>query len=342
MKALVTGGGGFVGKGVVKALRARGDEVVSFQRGDYPELKELGAEVFRGDIGDRDAVMKATEGCDVVFHIAAMIAGAGDPRDFERTNVDGTQHVIDACVEHGVTRLVFCSSPSVVNAEHIGAGDSDSLDYAEEFGADYPRTKAEAERRVLAANGTSTPSGPLKTIALRPHLVFGPGDTTGPVPKLLDRALKGRARIVGSGENVIDMTYIDNAVHAHILAVDQLDGEEPACAGKAYFITNGEPVQMWPWFNGLLEAIGVPPVRKQVSLGLARNVGKAFDVTWSAFRLKGEPPITEWAARVMAESHTFKIDNAKRDLGYEPVVSMAEGEKRTLPWLKQRVEAGRS
>jgi 2-alkyl-3-oxoalkanoate reductase len=340
MRALVTGGGGFLGSGLVRALRERGDEVVAFQRGAYPELERLGVEVVRGDITSATELRAALEGVHVVFHVAAKVGGAGRPADFEATNVQGTRNVTEACVAAGVTRLVFCSSPSVVDEE----GGFESLDeaapYATRFLADYPRTKAAAERALLKADGTATKSGALRTCALRPHLVFGPGDT-GSIPRVIQRAKKGRLRIIGDGQNRVDLTFIDNVVHAHLLAADALAKEPCPAGGKAYFITNDEPVVLWEWVNGLLEKVGLSPVEKRVSLGLASRLGKTLDGAWSALRLGGEPPITEWAAKMMATSHTFRIDGAKRDLGYAPLVSMATGLERTLPWLKAELAAGR-
>jgi nucleoside-diphosphate-sugar epimerase len=340
MRALVTGGGGFVGSGLVRALREHGDEVVAFQRGAYPALEGLGAEVVRGDITSATELRAALEGVDVVFHVAAKVGGAGRPADFDAINVQGTRNVTEACVAAGVTRLVFCSSPSVVDEEGGFESLDESAPYGTRFLADYPRTKAAAERALLEADGTETKSGALRTCALRPHLVFGPGDT-GSIPRVIQRAKKGRLRIIGDGKNRVDLTFIDNVVHAHLLAADALAKEPCLAGGKAYFITNDEPVVLWEWVNGLLENVGLPPVEKRVSLGLASTVGKTLDGAWSALRLRGEPPITQWAAKMMATSHTFRIDGAKRDLCYAPLVSMATGLERTLPWLKAELAAGR-
>lgn len=340
MHALVTGGGGFVGGKLARALRARGDDVTAFQRGSYPELEKAGIRCVKGDIADRHDVMALLHGVDVVFHVAAKVGGAGDPADFERVNVRGTENIIEACVKNGVTRLVFCSSPSVVDEDGGFESLDESTPYAAQYLADYPRTKAMAERLVLEANGRETTTLPLRTCALRPHLVFGPGDT-GSLPRVIERAKKGRLRIVGDGLNRVDLTYVDNVVDAHLLAADALSKPETPAGGKAYFITNGEPVVLWDWVNEILDDIGLPRVKKKVPQGLARVVGKALDVTWSTFGIAGEPPVTEWAAKMMATSHTFRIDAARRDLCYAPAVSMDEGRRRTVPWLKEQLAAGR-
>lgn len=340
MRAFVTGAGGFVGGGVARRLNERGDDVITYQRGSYPKLEAAGVRCVKGDIADREQLLEATRDVDVIFHVAAKVGGAGDPKEFERINVRGTENVIEACVKNGVRRLVFCSSPSVVD-EHGGFEALDeSTPYAARYLADYPRTKADAERLVLAANGRETKSGPLLTCALRPHLVFGPGDT-GSLPRVIERAKRGRLRIVGDGQNRVDMTYVDNVVHAHLLAGDALAESDAKPAGKAYFITNDEPVVLWDWVNDILGDIGLPRVVRKVPQGFARVVGKTLDVTWSSLGLSGEPPVTEWAAKMMSTSHTFRIDNARRDLRYAPLVSMEEARKRTVPWLKEELVAGR-
>jgi nucleoside-diphosphate-sugar epimerase len=341
MKALVTGGGGFVGKALVKALLARGDEVVAFQRGEYPELSELGATVVRGDITDADAIRDACAGVDVVFHVAAKVGFAGKDEDFERINVGGTQNVIDACLANDVTRLIYCSTPSVaLQAEDVHEQD-ESAPYADEYFAAYPRTKAQAEQSVLAADGSEGAGGAkLRSCALRPHFVFGPGDRAI-FPRVFDRVRKGRLRILGDGENVVDACYIDNAVHAHLQAAQALAADDPRPAGKPYFITNGEPFKLWPFINDVLAGVGLPPLKKSIPASRARFVGKMLDRTWSLLGLESEPPITEYAVNSLSTSHTYKLDNARRDLDYKPIVGFEEARDRTIPWLKQEVEAGR-
>ncbi len=340
MRALVTGGGGFVGGKLARALRARGDDVIAYQRGSYPELEQAGVRCVKGDITDEHHLQAISRDVDVIFHVAAKVGGAGDAKEFERINVRGTENVIEACVKNGVNRLVFCSSPSVVDEQAGFAALDERAPYAAEYLADYPRTKAMAERLVLEANGRETAGLPLRTCALRPHLVFGPGDT-GSLPRVIERAKKGRLRIVGDGKNRVDLTYVDNVVQAHLLAADALAKRDSPAAGKAYFITNGEPVVLWDWVNEILVELGLPAVKRKIPRGVARVVGKALDVAWSSFGLSGEPPVTEWAAKMMATSHTYRIDAAARDLGYAPSVSMAEGRRRTVPWLKEQLVAGR-
>jgi nucleoside-diphosphate-sugar epimerase len=341
VKAVVTGGGGFLGGRIVEQLQGAGHEVVAFQRGSYPALEKLGVRCVRGDLTRAEDVHQALEGADAVFHIAAKVGFAGASDDFERINIGGTQHVIDACQAQGVERLVYCSTPSVTLSDGHDEDVDESAPYAEHYAAHYPRTKAEAERRALAANGTAVHGGrQLRTVAIRPHLVFGPGDQNA-FPRLVSRVKSGRLRIIGDGDNRIDWTYVDNASQAHLLAEEALRHDESAAAGKPYFITNGEPVNPWAWMNEVFEAVGLPPIRGKVSLGVARFAGKTLEGVWSTFGIKGEPPITEFTAVQLATSHTYKLDNARRDLGYTPAVSVDEGTERIVAWLKDEIDAGR-
>jgi len=322
VSALVTGGGGFLGRAIVEQLLAEGARVRVFSRRRFPELEALGAESAAGDLADADAVRRACAGVEVVFHVAA-VAGAWGPRaTFERTNVLGTEHVIAACQAERVPRLVFTSSPSVISGEGDGAGaDHAGVDervpYPTRFLADYPRTKAAAERAVLAANG-----GALRTCALRPHLIVGPGDPHL-LPRVIARARAGRLRVVGDGANRVDLTAVEDAARAHLLAARALEDGGPA-AGRAYFISQDEPVALWPWIEALLERLELPGPRGRVSLGTARAAGALLEGLWRLLRLGGEPPMTRFVATQLATSHWFDISAAKRDLGYAPARSMAE------------------
>ncbi|MCA8920579.1 MAG: NAD-dependent epimerase/dehydratase family protein [Planctomycetes bacterium] len=312
-KALVTGGGGFLGSEVVRRLLARGDAVRVLGRSRYPALEALGAECVQGDLGDRDAVAAACAGVDVVHHVGALAGAWGKAADFERTNVHGTEHVVAGCRAAGVGRLVFTSSPSVISPPdfHDHDGVDERCPYPERYLAHYPRTKAQAERIVLAANGES-----LRTCALRPHLIYGVGDPHI-VPRLFTRARKKKLRRVGDGPARIDFTRVENAAIAHLLAADDLAGKARS-AGNAYFITNGEPVALWDWVAAFLEGVGLPPVTKQVSSRAAFRLGGALELAWKALRLGGEPPMTRFVAVQLATSHWFTIDAARRDLGYAP------------------------
>ncbi|MBI1949508.1 MAG: NAD-dependent epimerase/dehydratase family protein [Deltaproteobacteria bacterium] len=347
MKALVTGGGGFVGKELVRMLRARGDTVRVLARGDYPELRALGVETVRGDIADKAAVKQAALGMDVVFHVAAKAGIWGDAEEYEQSNVTGTQNVLDACVEGAVERLVYTSSSSVTFAGKDALDADESMPYPDKHLYDYGRTKAEAERRVLAANGTphKDASGKklpsvLLTCSLRTPLVVGAGDPHI-LPRMVQRARIGKIAVLGSGENLVDITYVENAAHAHLLAADALAQPNPKPAGKAYFIANGSPVNPWKWINGLLREVGVPEITRRVPLGLAVAIGAVAEVIWRTFKLKGDPLMTRFAALQLATSRTYTLKAARTDLGYEPIVDDAEGTRRIVAWLKREVVAGR-
>lgn len=329
MKALVTGGGGFLGGAIVRMLLGRGDTVRSFARGSYPELEALGAEVIRGDLADAEAVDRAVAGVDVVFHVGAKAGVWGSYESFHQANVVGTEHILAACRKHGVRKLVYTSSPSVVFNGRDMEGVDESVPYADHYETHYPRTKAEAERKVLAANGPE-----LATVALRPHLIWGPGDTNL-VPRIVDRGKQGRLKRIGADRKLIDGTYVDNAAEAHLLAADRLDVGAPL-AGKAYFIANGEPLPVWDMVNHILGAAGVPPVSQTVSPEVAYAAGWVLEQVHGLFNLPGEPMMTRFVAKELSTAHWFKLDAARRDFGYVPRVSVEEGLQR----LRASFQAG--
>ena len=327
MKALVTGGGGFLGGAIVSRLLARGDEVRSFARGSYLDLTTLGVEVRRGDLADKFAVAEAVRGCDVIFHVAAKAGIWGAHEEYYRTNVVGTQNVLAACHQSGVRRLVCTSSPSVVFDGRNVEGIDESAPYAKYFLTAYPRTKAIAEKLVLEAD-----SAEVATVALRPHLIWGPGDRHL-VPRILARARTGKLRRIGHEENKVDSVYIDNAADAHILAADRLAPGSPI-AGKAYFITNDEPLPLWDLVNRILAAAGLPPVTRSIPAPVAYAAGWLYESVHGLLGLKDEPAMTRFLARELSTSHWFDISAAKRDLGYQPRVSIDEGMRRLEQWLK--------
>ena len=327
MKVLVTGGGGFLGFAVARQLRDRGDEVRSLARGSYPVLAEHGIEEVRGDLVDARAVSDAVSGCDAVIHTAAKAGDWGPPADFHSANVDGTAHVLAACREHGIGRLVYTSTPSVIHGGGDVEGIDESAPYPEHFEAAYPETKAIAERMVLEANGPD-----LATVALRPHLIWGPGDHHL-VPRIIARARAGRLRRIGDEPKLIDVVYIDNAAEAHLLALDRLAPDAP-CAGKAYFISQGEPIPNWEMIDRILEAGGVGPVEKSISPGLAVLAGGVLELAYSILPLGDEPPMTRFLARQLSTAHWYDISAARRDLGYEPRISIEEGLRRLADDLR--------
>ncbi len=323
MKILVTGGGGFLGQAICRLLVARGYDVASFNRGAYPQLDALAARQIRGDLADAQAVREAARGMDAIFHVAAKAGAWGSYESYRLANVAGTENVLAACRAHGICRLVYTSTPSVTHrATHPVAGGSEAdTPYGEHFKAAYPITKTIAEKAVLAANDAT-----LATVALRPRLIWGPGDNQL-LPRLVERARVGRLRFVGDGSNRIDSTYIDNAAQAHVDAFDRL-APGAACAGKAYFISNGEPKTARETVNSLLAAVGAPRVEKTIPFGVAYAVGAAMEVAWKLLPLHGEPVMTRFLAEQLATTHWYDISAAQRDFGYVPRVGFEEGLRR--------------
>jgi nucleoside-diphosphate-sugar epimerase len=328
MKALVTGGGGFLGGAIVRLLRERGDSVRTFSRGDYAALDALGVEQIRGDLGDADSVSAAARGCDIVFHVAAKAGVWGPWREYHRANVVGTENVIAACRKHSVHRLVFTSSPSVTFSGADQNGVNESEPYPKRFLAHYPHTKALAEQAVLSANGPE-----LATVALRPHLIWGPGDPHL-VPRLMARARKGKLRRIGDRTVLVDTTYVDNAALAHLLAADRLGIDSPI-AGKPYFISQGEPGPLWDFIDRLLAAARLPPVTRRVSANSAYLTGALLETFYRLFRLRSEPPITRFVARQLSTAHWFDLTAARRDLGYAAQISNEEGLRRLADSLHE-------
>ncbi|MFT3755494.1 MAG: NAD-dependent epimerase/dehydratase family protein [Pseudoxanthomonas sp.] len=323
MKILVTGGGGFLGKALCKGLVERGHEVRSFNRGHYPALDEIGVQQVQGDLVDGDAVRAAAQGVDAIFHNAAKAGAWGSYDSYFQANVIGTRNVLDACLVHGIGKLVYTSTPSVTHrathpVEGLGA---DEVPYGENFQAPYATTKAIAEKEVLAAN-----SHELAVVALRPRLIWGVGDQQI-LPRLVERAKAGRLRIVGDGLNKVDTTYIDNAAQAHFDAFEHL-APGAACAGKAYFISNGEPWPMKDIVNALLATAGAPQVEKTLSFKTAYRIGAVCEALWKTLPLKGEPPMTRFLAEQLCTPHWYSMEPARRDFGYVPKVSMQEGLRR--------------
>jgi nucleoside-diphosphate-sugar epimerase len=325
---LVTGGGGFLGSAIVRILRERGQAVRSLARHFYPEVNAVGASQIQGDVADPAIVSRAVEGCSAIFHAAAKAGLWGSYSEYYRSNVLGTENVIAACRKHGVRRLIYTSSPSVVFTGHDLEGVDESIPYATRYDAAYPATKAIAEKLVLESNDAT-----LATVSLRPHLIWGPGDNNI-LPRIYARARARRLFRIGSRNPLIDLTYIDNAAFAHVLAGERLDSGSPV-AGKAYFIAQGQPVRLWDMVNRLLEIAHLPPVTRSVPRALAMTLGGGLEAAYSLFRLPGEPRMTRFLARELSTSHWYNLDAARRDLGYSPQVGIEEGLRRLAESIRK-------
>ena len=331
MNVLVTGGGGFLGTKICQKLQARGDRARAFQRSYYEELERSGIEQVQGDLTSYQSVYDAMNGMDAVIHVAAKAGIWGSESDYMRINYEGTRHVVDAAKSLGITRLVYTSTPSVVHGGKSLTGIDESTPYPEldEFLSPYPRSKSLAERHVLKAHGPN-----LATVALRPHLIWGPGDNHL-IPRLIDRAEKGRLFLVGDGTNMVDSVFVDNAADAHLLALDQLS-PTAACGGKAYFITQGEPMPMKELINAMLGAAGLPPCEKHISVGLAKFAGATLEMAHKVFAPSVEPRMTRFLASQLATDHYYSIEAAKQDLDYQPALSFAEGIDRLKSHLESK------
>ncbi|HCE43850.1 MAG TPA: 3-beta hydroxysteroid dehydrogenase [Lentisphaeria bacterium] len=328
-KVLVTGGGGFLGRKIIEDLAALNcASIRSVGRKSQPALERIGVEALCGDIRDSSFVSKACETRSLVIHTAALAGVWGDFEDFYRINVTGTQNIIDSCIKRNVSALVYTSSPSVAYSGNTENAD-ESVPYPGKYLAYYPETKAIAERAVLKANSAN-----FATVAIRPHLIWGPGDPHL-LPRVIERAGKGKLIQVGDGKNLVDMTYVDNASSAHILAAETLRNSQKA-NGKAYFISDGKPVVLWSWINNLLKELGIPPVDRRISYRSAYAAGIFIEFLYKVLPFSGEPYMTRFIAGQLAFSHYFNISAARNDLGYNPKTNSDEALKKTVEWLKQK------
>ncbi len=332
MNALVTGGGGFLGRYLVEQLIDRGDRVRVLCRGNYPELTALGIELVQGDLRDAQLVKNACAGIDAVFHVAAVpgIWGAWDM--FHSINTLGTENVIQACHAQRVSKLIYTSSPSVIydGKPHINA--DESLPYPDHYLCHYPHSKALGEKAVLNHHNVEG----LSTVALRPHLIWGPRDNHL-IPRLVKRAQAGRLLRVGDGTNLVSMSYVENVAAAHLQAADALQNGADR-GGKAYFINEEQPVNLWNWINELLELGNLPPVRRSVSPTFAYTIGSVLEGVYKTLRIQKEPPMTRFLASQLSQSHTYSITRAQHDFSYHPLVSVDAGMQRIAPEIRSLVK----
>ena len=311
-RVLVTGASGMLGRSLATALHARGHTVRTFQRGPagIPGVVDE-----RGSVTDAAAVARAAAGCTAVVHLAAKVTMTGREAEFRAVNVEGTRTLLDAARAAGVRRFVMVSSPSVahVGSSIVGA-DAGPADPQRARGP-YARTKAAAELLALAAD-----SPDLRVLAVRPHIVWGPGDTQL-VGRVLDRARRGRLPLMGAGAALIDTTYVDNAVDALVAAL-----EAPRDAwGEAYVVTNGEPRPVRDLVAGICRAAGVPVPAWSVPPGLAQAAGGLIEAVWSVRPGRGEPPMTRFAAEQLSTAHWFDQRRTRDALRWTPRVSLDEG-----------------
>ncbi|EMI43917.1 NAD-dependent epimerase/dehydratase family protein [Rhodopirellula sp. SWK7] len=320
MRILVTGCSGFLGSEIVRQLIDRGDEVVGLSRRETPDLVRRGMQHHRGDLSDKAYVERTIRDVDAVIHTAAVAGVWGPWKHFYVNNVVATRNVLAACKSSGATQCIYTSSPSVTFAGGHQSGIDESVGYPEKWLCYYPQTKAIAEREVIAAD---TPGG-LRTVSLRPHLIWG-DDDPHLLPRLLDRARSGRLRIIGDGQNRIDTVHVTNAAAAHVSATTALSDNPDSAAGRSYFIAQDEPVLCWEWISRLCQKFDAPPPTRHISYRSAYAIGATCEAVYTALRRREEPPMTRFVAAQLAKDHYFDITAAKERLGYRPTVSMEDG-----------------
>jgi len=330
MKLFVTGGGGFLGVAIVRQLCAQGHEVVTFSRRDYPALDSLGVTHIRGDLSEYVVLKRAMQGCEAVFHVAAKTGIWGKYEDFYRANVIGTENVLQACRELGIRNLVFTSSSSVVYDGKDSEGHNESLSYPEKYDAYYPQTKAIAEKRVMAANDAF-----LKTVSLRPHLIWGPEDSHF-LPRLFEKAKAGKLSILGNSPNRVDCIYVDNAAKAHLQVFAQLLRDPTPVEGKTYFISQDTPIPIADFIHQLLATGEFSPVTQHLHPGIARFAGRLLESIYQLLGVSAEPPITLFLAKQLSTAHWYDISAAKQDFGYDVEVSLEQGMERLRAWVSSR------
>lgn len=326
--SVVTGGSGFVGRHLVDALAARGDRVRVV---DLAAPHRDDVEHVRADITDGAAITLAMAGADTVFHNASVVHTKQNQKDFVwRVNLEGTRNVMAGCRAGQVAKLVYVSSGSVVyEGKDIENGD-ESLPYSSISQAPYADSKIAAEKEVLAHDG----EGGVSTIALRPHVIFGPHDGRF-LPAVIAHSKAGRLRYqIGRGTWLSDYTYVDNLVDALLLADEKLAPGAP-CSGQAYFITNGEPMPFWDFVKKVVARLGLPPIRAKIPHQLVYGIAAVKEGldTLRGGTISPEDGLTRFAIRYMCTHHYFSIEKARRDLGYDPKVSVAEGIERTCEHL---------
>jgi nucleoside-diphosphate-sugar epimerase len=328
MRVLVTGGSGFLGRRVIELLLGQGHDVRAYLRRPVPGLARLGASVVLGTLEDAGSLRAAMAGADAVIHCAGKTGVWGPLEGYLRANTMATSNVLKAAIESGIGYFVHTSTPSVAHLGESLEGVDEGAPYMDDRRQGYPYSKMLSEREVLAANSPS-----FRTLALRPHLVWGPRDPHF-LPRLFDMEGKGKLRFFSGGPYLVSHTYIDNAAHAHLLALERMEAGAPV-GGLAYFIAEERPMDIGDLVNSLLGCGGRGPVESEVPKSLGRAYGAACELAWRLLRLPGEPPMTSFTASQLSTSHYFDLTRARTLLGYKPLVALDDAFAALAAWLKE-------
>ncbi len=328
MKIIVSGGTGFLGSSLAQNLSIAGHEVHTIGRkpASTGDTNKLIHHTF--DLSKDMLPPSLLADTDIFFHIAAKAGVWGEYSEFHNANVVATEKILVACESANIPRLIYTSTPSVVFCGKSIVGGNESLQYGNTGFSPYAETKAIAEQKVLGAHSP----GKIQTVALRPHLVWGENDPHL-LPRVIARHKTGKLRIIGSGQNQVDLTHIENVTHAHICAMQEMIRNKNL-GGKPYFIGQSEPVFLWKWLNQVFQSIDLPPLTKKLSFQNAFILGASLEKIWKILRIKQEPPMTRFVACQLAHDHWFSNQSAKQDLGYIPIKNMTDALREINPWLR--------
>jgi len=318
-KVLVTGYGGFLGQAICRDLIAHGYQVRGLARNRYSAMEQLGVESIQASATDFAACESACKGVDAVIHTAALAGVWGPAAEYEQINIAATDNLLQACKYHNVSSFVFTSSPSVTFDGQPQRNIDEQVAYPSHWLCHYPRTKAIAEQHVLAANH----SNQFATCSLRPHLIWGVGDPHL-IPRVIARCRSGKLRRVGNGTNWIDTVHVDYAASAHRLALERMLDKDTQASGRAYFVTDGAPVECWDWITTILKSAGLSPPLKSLSFKAAYRIGAVLEGLYLLARVRQEPPMTRFVAAQLGVDHYFDIASAKKRLGYRPIENRSE------------------
>lgn len=317
MRVLVTGAGGFLGLHLCRELINQGHQVRSLSRSYYPELEQMGVEIVQGDIQNKEDCQTAVASIQVIFHTASKVAMWGKWEDFYQTNVVGTQNIVEAALESGVEGFIYTSTPSVVFGDQDLINAKQQTPYPQKYKSRYAKSKAMAEKFVLSLDQKK-----MKTTALRPHLIFGPGDKNI-IPRLVAKARSQKLKMVGDGKNLVDVIHVKNAVHAHLMALEKIQLTPSPIAGRAYFLGQEKPVVLWDFINQILQHYQIKKVEKKISFKAAYTIGALMEFILSSFRIFHlDPPMTRFVAMQLAKSHYFDHQHAFEQLGYQPKITL--------------------